>query len=361
MELGMRTIGYIALSLAMTVLGACERAEQAITEEKPASVEGTIETAQAGTPMVPRTSHNYFPVKRCMNVGNALEAENEGDWGYRIEQRHLQEIAMAGFDTIRLPIRWDTHTDTRPPYRINPAHMERVKQVVGQAQAAGLGVIIDVHHYESLMDDTAREAPRFMAIWDQIAQVFRTAPETVYFELLNEPTNQMSMETANRLYAEVLPIIRNTNPIRPVIIGGNSWNSVDTLDKVRWPRDPYLVATFHDYGPHEFTHQGAEWIDPKMPMGRKWGGREDIDEFRETYTLAANFQKRTGLPVFVGEFGVISKVPLRERADWIKTRRKRMEQAGYSWCAWDLVGAFQTYDKSRERWLPGMQDALMSR
>jgi len=357
----MRTIGYIALSFILIGLGACERTEQALTKTVSMPSEGTIATVQVGTPMLPRVSNSYFPVRRCMNVGNALEAETEGDWGYRIEAKHLKEISKAGFDTVRLPIRWDAHTQAKPPYRIDPAFMERVKTVVGQAQAVGLGVIIDVHHYEGLMSDTRRETPRFLAIWTQIGQVFRTAPDNVYFELLNEPTNAVSMDTANRLYSQIVPIIRKTNPTRPIIIGGNFWNAVDTLDKVRWPRDPYLVATFHDYGPHEFTHQGAEWMDPQMPMGRKWGSRADIKDINETYDIAAKFQKRTGLPVFVGEFGVISKVPPLERVQWIKTRRKRMEQAGYSWCAWDLVGAFHTYDKKRGQWLPGMQDALMGR
>ncbi len=304
-----------------------------------------------------------FQVRRCMNMGNALEASNEGDWGYRITAQDLHIVAAAGFDTVRIPIRWDAHTSHRAPYRIDASFTARVNTVVRDAQLVGLSVIIDVHHYEDLMARPAREQERFLAIWDQIARNFANAPDNVYFEVLNEPTLQLSSAQVNNLYANVLPIIRATNPNRKVILGGNSWNSIESLDAVRWPlnngkTDTNLVATFHDYGPHAFTHQGAEWSEPVMPLGRRWGGRDDMAELAETYTIARNFKARTGLPVFIGEFGVIDKVPMAERFAWTKLRRQTMEAHGFSWCAWDFSGAFKSYDINTRRWLPGAQDAF---
>lgn len=299
-----------------------------------------------------------FNVQRCLNMGNALEAEYEGAWGYTIQDRHLKAVASAGFDTVRIPIRWDTHTESRAPYTINYEFMERVKEVVGQAQYYGMGVIIDVHHYTDLIENPDREDARFLSIWDQIGTVFRNAPANVYFEILNEPTREISNARLNRLYRDVIPVIRQTNPNRVLIMGGNSWNSVDTLGEVDYPNDPNIVATFHDYGPHEFTHQGAEWTEPKMPFGVRWGSREDKAELLDTYQIAARFDSKFNRPIFVGEFGVINTVPNSQRATWTKARRKAMEQAGYSWCAWDFAGAFSIYDLDREAWKPGMLDAL---
>ncbi len=320
-----------------------------------------VKLAQLGGTYTPRQHQNYFPVRRCINMGNALEADNEGEWGYTIKAQDFRTIARAGFDTVRIPVRWDLKTQSRPPYRVEPAHMARVIEVVSQAQAAGLGVIIDVHHYRALVADaTGPEAARFLAIWDQIASAFASAPRTVYFELLNEPT-KASTADLNALYARALAVIRRTNPTRAVIIGGNSWNSIDTMNEVRFPRDPYLVATYHDYDPHEFTHQGADWDENPAPLGRKWGSRDDINAMRATIAQASAFKARTGLPVFVGEFGVIDTVPLAERAAWVKARRRAMEQAGLSWCAWDFSGRFKAYDLSRRTWLPSMKSALTGR
>ncbi len=326
----------------------------------PASSE-PVKLAQLGGTYSARQYQNHFPVRRCINMGNALEADNEGDWGYTIKAQDFRTIARAGFDTVRIPVRWDLKTAKRPPYRVDPAHTARVIEVVSQAQAAGLGVIIDVHHYRALVADASGpEAARFLAIWDQIASAFASAPRTVYFELLNEPT-EASAADLNALYARALAVIRRTNPTRAVIIGGNRWNSIDTMSQVRFPRDPYLVATYHDYDPHEFTHQGADWDENPSPLGRKWGTQEDIGSMRATIAQASAFKARTGLPVFVGEFGVIDTVPLAERAAWVKSRRRAMEQAGLSWCAWDFSGRFKAYDLSRRTWLPSMKSALTGR
>lgn len=389
-------------SAALLALAACEPVEMALIEDPETPIpqaeqqietlpqeqavqieagipEQQIETVSAeatpitqnrpapqSVPTIQPTLTTPFKVRRCMNMGNALEADNEGDWGYRITMQDLRIVAAAGFDTVRIPIRWDAHTAHRAPYTIDAAFTARVKTVVKDAQAVGLGVIIDVHHYEDLMARPAREQKRFLAIWEQIARNFADAPATVYFEVLNEPTLQLNSAQVNDLYAKVLPIIRASNPTRKVILGGNSWNSIESLDAVRWPlnagkKDTNLVATFHDYGPHAFTHQGAEWSEPVMPLGRRWGSPADMAELADTYKIAQNFKTRTGLPVFVGEFGVIDKVPMAERFAWTKVRRLTMEAHGFSWCAWDFSGAFKSYDTDARRWLPGAQDALFGR
>lgn len=361
----MKHILLISTALAFGLMTACSKveavkgeAQASVAEQTQSADDGAVKVAQfgGGIPL----SANHFPVRRCINMGNALEADYEGEWGYTIRERDFQTIANAGFDTVRIPVRWDLKTSPRAPHTIDPALMQRVIDVVGQAQNAGLGVVLDVHHYRDLMADAGPQSERFLAIWAQISQAFAAAPPTVYFELLNEPTDA-NMGELNGLYARALKIIRRTNPTRAVMMGGNRWSSIDTLGDIRFPRDPYLVATYHDYGPHEFTHQGASWDENAPPLGRKWGSRADIAEMNETITRARAFKDRTGLPVFVGEFGVINEVPVRERAAWIKARRIAMESAGLSWCAWDFSGAFSSYDMSRERWKPQILDALTGR
>lgn len=343
---------YLFTPLACLTLMACSGETQDVNAE-----DAIIQTA-SNRFMV---SRNNFPVKRCVNMGNALEAEQEGSWGYTIQEHHLQKIAQAGFDTIRIPIRWDAHTSVHPPYTIDIAFMERVKEVVGQAQSYGMGVIIDVHHYESLIKNPRTQTNRFIAIWDQIANVFQYAPPNVYFEIVNEPTRDITSQQVNALYRAVIPVIRRTNPTRVLIIGGNSWNSLDTLKEVDFPQDPNVIATFHDYAPHNFTHQGATWTENPPPMGEKWGSPSDYAALKSDYQMAKDFQSRSNRPIFVGEFGVIDTVPLSERVRWTLARRKAIEQAGFSWCVWDFAGGFSIYDKDREQWRPGMLEALMGR
>lgn len=302
----------------------------------------------------------HFPVRRCINMGNALEAETEGAWGYTIKAAHFRIIVAAGFDTVRIPIRWDIHTDAAPPYSIDPVFMTRVKTVARQAHDAGLGVIIDVHHYEGLMEHTKREMPRYLAIWDQISDTFQDAPENLYFEIINEPISPMTMDKANDIYARVIPRIRTTHPKRAIIFGGDDWNNVHSLKEIEFPDDPYLVATFHDYEPYKFTHQGASWSENPPPTGRKWGKRKDIKDLSSDYKRARAFQADVKRPVFVGEFGVIDTLPHDQRAQWLEARRRMAETSGFSWCVWDFGGAFELYDTKAERWHPHVIEALMT-
>src|SRR5574342_296855 len=52
---------------------------------------------------------------RGMNLGNALEAPNEGDWGVTLKSEYFELIKNAGFNSVRLPIRWSTHVSANPP------------------------------------------------------------------------------------------------------------------------------------------------------------------------------------------------------------------------------------------------------
>ena len=372
-------LGVIALCVLS--ISGCERTEAALIEADTQSAVPKTISQQHTAPAVPATQYTKpnavqmaaqtprprqmkttpFRVKRCMNMGNALEAPVEGEWGYKIRAKDFNIVARAGFDTVRIPIRWSTHASHRAPYTIDPQFMARVQALVIQAQNAGLGVIIDVHHYDALTQNPAREQKRFLAIWAQIATGFTRAPSNVYFEILNEPKDNLVTSKMNPLYAKALATIRRTNPSRKVIIGGYPWNSLESMEEVAWPNDRNIVATFHYYGPHAFTHQGAEWSDPVMPMGVDWGSRADMKELRRSFARAKKFANASGLPIFVGEFGVIDKVPLAQRNHWAKIQRQSMEAHGFSWCAWDFTGAFKSYDMPRERWLPGVLDAYTGR
>ena len=80
-----------------------------------------------------------LPVGTCINMGNSLEPPQESAWGGEpIVAEDFTRIKEAGFETIRLPVRWDNKSQSTPPYTIDPAWMDRVALAVDQALAAGL-------------------------------------------------------------------------------------------------------------------------------------------------------------------------------------------------------------------------------
>ncbi|HPU43798.1 MAG TPA: hypothetical protein PLS98_06260, partial [Dictyoglomaceae bacterium] len=49
-------------------------------------------------------------MQRGVNMGNALEAPKEGEWGVVIKDEYFKLIKEAGFDHVRIPIKWSAHT-----------------------------------------------------------------------------------------------------------------------------------------------------------------------------------------------------------------------------------------------------------
>ncbi|VAV95589.1 Endoglucanase [hydrothermal vent metagenome] len=300
-----------------------------------------------------------FPAKSCINLANALNAPNEGDWTYRIKKSHIEAVAKAGFDSIRVPIAWSEHTTKTAPYTIDPAFFTRVDEVVNQALSNGLMIILDVHNFEELDKNPTKETPRLRAIWRQIAWHYANAPETVVFELLNEPQDKMSGKRWENLLRELITDIRRNNQNRWLIVGGDNWNSLEGMAKLDAPFDPRLVLTFHDYEPYNFTHQGASWFDNPPPIGTKWGNKSQRADVKRRAAMAARVRDKTGMPVWLGEFGAHKRSPKQSRIEWTRAMREAMQANDIGWCAFDFGAEFAFWSEPTQSWNRPLLEALM--
>src|SRR5262249_54322440 len=131
-------------------------------------------------------------ISRGVNFGNALEAPNEGEWGVTLKEEYFDAIARAGFSSVRVPIRWSAHAEKEAPYTIDAKFFERIDWVIGQALSRKLAVVINVHHYEEMDRDPESHLPRFLVLWKQIAERYRSKPDHVFFEILNEPHDKLT-------------------------------------------------------------------------------------------------------------------------------------------------------------------------
>ncbi|HLF74553.1 MAG TPA: glycoside hydrolase family 5 protein, partial [Anaerolineales bacterium] len=187
-----------------------------------------MQPTQTPLPPTPRPEPTVTPIpsatlRRGVNLGNMLEAPNEGEWGLLVQEEYFDLIRQAGFDFVRLPVRWNAHAEESAPYTLDPAFLARVDEVVGWALRRDLAIIIDFHHYEEMASDPEGHRERFLGIWRQIAEHYRDYPPDVLFELLNEPTGQLDAALWNEYLGEALPIVRKTNPTRNVVIGPTLW------------------------------------------------------------------------------------------------------------------------------------------
>lgn len=303
----------------------------------------------AGLPLAAQEEVETAPtpdIARCINLGNMLEAPTEGEWGLRVQEPWLQIIADAGFDTVRIPIRWSAHAADEAPYTIDDAFFERVDAVVGWALDAGLQAIVNIHHYEEIMPDPEGHHDRLLGLWAQIADHYQDYPQTLIFEILNEPNDKLTTNLWNRYQAEIVALIRTTNPERRLIVSGAGWGSVYELPWVKLPADAdNLIVSFHNYEPFEFTHQGAEWVaGADRWVGRTWGTDVDYRNLDEYFDYAVQWGDRLDAPLFMGEFGAYSKADMESRLLFTRAVVEQAEARGIGWCYWEFAAGFGIYD-----------------
>jgi endoglucanase len=302
-----------------------------------------------------------LPVGRCINMGNSLETPRESDWGgKRIDAADFKRIAKAGFNSIRLPVRWATRAASTPPYSIDPAFMLRVKSVVGDARKAGLNVILNSHHFEDLhKDPSPANIAKLAGMWAQIAAAFADQPEAnLWFEIENEPHDKFNDNNLLAVLSPALAEIRKTNPTRAVIIGGEFWSGINSLATLKLPDDPHVIPTFHYYDPFDFTHQGATWVDPAPPMGRAYGTAMDKQRLIDDVAKVREYMRRTGKTPVMGEFGANGPIPRADRVRYQKAVRVAFDQIGLGMCAWGYTNTFPQWDQKTRKWVPGMLDAM---
>lgn len=289
-----------------------------------------------------------LPVQACINLGNALDAPHEGDWGPPITMTDLDWIAAQGFDTVRLPVRFSAHWDGS----IDAPFLARVDSVIADARERGLRVILDLHHFDALMRDPASQAPVFLAIWTELARHYAGHDEGLLFELLNEPRDALSNETLHTLYRAALPLIRAQNPDRWIILGGG--NSNDPAGLAALPVfDARIALSFHYYEPYPFTHQQADWIETWFPPS-VWGTPAEIAAVHARFATLPE----VNAPIIMGEFGVTERADPASRALWTRTVRQAAEAHGIAWCLWAYRAGFGIVTSDGQGWQAGMQDAL---
>lgn len=299
---------------------------------------------------------------RGINFGNALEAPSEGAWGFRIEEPYFDEIKNAGFDTIRLPVKWSAHAEAKAPYKIDPKFFERVDWCVENALERDLNVVLNMHHYDEFYDDPNGHEERFLAMWRQIAPRYAGRSDKLVFELLNEPRDPMTPERWNEIVPKALAVVRESNPTRAVMVGPGNWNNLEYLPRLELPRDDNLIVTFHYYSPHQFTHQGAEWSEGADKwLGTKWGGTRDQGAVRRDLDTAAAWAKEHNKPLFLGEFGVYSKADMDSRVKWTAFVRSEAENRGMSWAYWEFGSGFGAYDPATNKWRDPLKNALIEK
>ena len=301
---------------------------------------------------------------RGINYGNMFEAPSESAWGNPWRTKYAGMIGDLGFNHIRIPIRWEPadRSMAAAPYTVNSTFLNRIKQVVDSVLDNGMFAIINMHHHEALFEDPDGQKERFLAQWKQISEFFKDYPDSLLFEILNEPNTNLTPEKWNIFAADALKKIREDNPERIVLVGLAPYGGLGGLPNIQLPDDEFIILTVHYYNPFHFTHQGASWVGDIADewLGTKWNDSETERTVVENeFAPLLKFSNDNKIPIHIGEFGAYSKADLKSRVKWTTFVSRYIETLNWSWAYWEFSAGFGIYDPRRDRYNQDLVDALL--
>ena len=304
---------------------------------------GTISTAS--TTAVTQTML-FNALGMGWNLGNQMDAINnnvsgETLWGNgKCTQATFDNLKKAGFASVRIPITWMGHIGAAPAYVVEDAWMDRVAEIVGYAEKAGLVAIINTHHDENHGDthwldiktaasNSAKNKEikdQIFALWTQIAQKFQDKGEWLIFEPFNEindggwgwssefvnnPGAQYKvLNEWNQTFVDAVRATGGKNATRWLATVGYCQNLDFTIAGMQIPKDytsaNRLIVGVHDYDPYDYTLNADTYAKYS-----EWGHTAAKDKSCSSgeKELVASFDKMKsnysdkGYPIYIGEMG----------------------------------------------------------
>jgi aryl-phospho-beta-D-glucosidase BglC (GH1 family) len=275
-------------------------------------------------------------MKMGINFGNTMESPAEGDWqSSKLTESYVKFVKQTGFNAVRIPCGWVySHLSDPEKMMIDPAWLNRVKEVVGWCVANDMYVVLNAHgdwgwlenNVNKTMQDSVNAKQK--AIWEQIATTMRDFDEHLIFAGANEPAveDAEGMAILNTYHQTFINAVRATggkNSYRVLVVQGpttdcnKTYNLMNTL-----PEDPApkrLMVEVHNYTPSTFTiltGGDASWGNMTYYWGA--GNHSSIEPDRnatwgEEDVIIAEFQKMKqkfvdkGIPVVLGEYAAFRR------------------------------------------------------
>jgi len=312
-----------ALSAALTLLTATTALAQPTAKEWNKGLVGWNLGNQLECP-APGMDGESMVIGQSKNAINA-----ETSWGNPVvTEATIKAIREAGFNAIRIPVRWGCHITNASTMAIDPAWLERVRTIVDWSLAQGLKVIVNTHHDKWLegrptyayQDENNR---RLALLWTHIAKAFAQYDYRLAFAGTNEvhvkdnwgkpsKENLTVQNSYNQAFVEAVRATGGNNLRRHLIVqtyvcnpdfGLYNGDFVVPTDATGNGND-YMSVEFHYYTPWDYAGECKYyfWGEAYRQYGATpTQGEKAMTDFFDR--VAATWAGK-GLGVVIGEWGV---------------------------------------------------------
>ena len=326
----------------------------------------------------------------------------ETGWGQPVTTRALIHMFKeAGFKAIRVPVTWYPHMGTlevnaghwdmakwleSKDYRVDPAWMNRVREVVDYVLDEGMYCILNVHHDTGdhgekkngtawlVADRFDAVKDRYAALWQQIAETFKDYGDHLLFESYNEMLDSYDswcfatfgspdrydaavaaaayagINSYAKTFVEAVRATGGNNAVRNLVVntygacsGAGTWSShlQEPLTRFDLPEAPGHIAV----QVHSYWH--ADKFDEE---------RADID--RQFADLDRYLVRRLGAPVIIGEWGGGVNEDSADMVRFAGYFSQKAKDAGMAALYWMCLS--DGADRAVPAWTtPGVKDAIL--
>ena len=278
------------------------------------------------------------------NLGNHFDTSSGKDgqhpqWGYWDNAKPTQalytNLKEAGASTVRIGVTWGNYQNTST-WEIEANYMAEVKQNVDWAEAAGLNVILNLHHDEYWLDikgaannSTTNEAikSRIEKTWRQIAEAFKNKGSFLFFDSFNELQDgkwgwgdirtdggkqYRTLNEWNQLVVNTIRATGGNNATRWIGVPAYAASPSFALESnFVLPTDAanHIMVSVHFYDPNTFT------LTPEDNGGKsEWGHTAAAGKFQagsneeHVVEIFKKLQEKyiaNNIPVYIGEYGCV--------------------------------------------------------
>ena len=277
------------------------------------------------------------------NLGNHFDTSSgqdnnpsQGYWDGAAPTRELYtNLKKAGVSTVRICSTWGNY-QSPDTWTIKADVLAKVHQQVEWAEAAGLNVILNMHHDEYWLDikgaannETTNTSikKRIEATWRQIAEAFKDKGSFLFFESFNEIQDggwgwgdnrndggkqYRTLNEWNQLAVNTIRATGGNNETRWIGVPCYASNPVFAVEEsFVLPTDPAnrIMVSVHFYDPNTFT------LTPDNSDGKsEWGHTAAAGKFQpgsneehvvETFRKLQQKFISNNIPVYIGEYGCV--------------------------------------------------------
>lgn len=259
------------------------------------------------------------------NPANAMQAETT--WGNpMVTLQTLQAVKAAGFDAVRLPVRWQCHITDALQMTIDAQWLQHVKEVVDWCLACDMKVVINTHHDKWLESRPTyyyqtENNQKLTLLWTQIADAFKDYDYRLAFAGTNEvhvpnnwsaPTaeNQAVQNSYNQTFVNAVRATGGNNLKRHLVVQTYNCSADFGLSGFTTPTDiadngnDYMSVEIHYYTPWDYCGSTGYYYWGEaykgygpIPAHNEQTLHNDMETFAQTWGSQ-------GLGVLIGEWGV---------------------------------------------------------